>query len=86
VSDGHDLSTPDLVRALARCLGVAPRLFPFPPSFLMLAASLVGKREEAARVLGSLQVDSSRIQRELGWRPPHMTEDGLAQTARWFRG
>jgi len=86
VSDGHDLSTPDLVRALARCLGVAPRLFPFPPSFLMLAASLVGKREEAARVLGSLQVDSSRIQRELGWRPPRMTEDGLAQTARWFRG
>jgi len=85
VSDGHDLSTPDLVRALARCLGVAPRLFPFPPSFLMLAASLVGKREEAARVLGSLQVDSSRIQRELGWRAQHAVEAGITETTRWFR-
>ena len=85
VTDGTDVSTPDLVRALAGELGVAPRLFPFPPALLMLGASLLGKREEAVRVLGSLQVDSSRIRRELGWRPPHTVEEGLTQTARWFR-
>ncbi|HXV12370.1 MAG TPA: SDR family oxidoreductase [Burkholderiales bacterium] len=85
VSDGHDLSTPDLVRALAECLGVPPHLYPFPPSLLMLGASLVGKREEAARVLGSLQVESSRIRKELGWQPPHTMEEGLTETARWFR-
>jgi len=84
VSDGPDLSTPELVRALARCLGVLPRLYPFPPSVLVLGASLVGKREEAARLLGSLQVNSSPIQRELGWQPPHAMENGLAETARWF--
>lgn len=85
VSDGHDLSTPDLVRALARCLGVAPRLYPFPPSLLMLGAGILGKREEATRVLGSLQVASSRIRKELGWQPPDTIEEGLAETGRWFR-
>jgi nucleoside-diphosphate-sugar epimerase len=84
VSDGTDVSTPELARALAKELGIAPRLFPFPPSLLMLAATLIGKREGAVRILGSLQVDSSRIRQELGWRPPHTMEVGLAETARWF--
>jgi nucleoside-diphosphate-sugar epimerase len=85
VSDGPDLSTPELVRALAKCLSVQPRLYPFPPSLLALGASLAGKRDEAARLLGSLQVDGSRIRRELAWQPPHTMEEGLAKTARWFR-
>ena len=84
VSDGTDVSTPELVRALAKALGVAPRLFPFPPSLLMLGASFLGKGEEAARMLGSLQVDSSRIRREFGWQPPYTMQEGLAATARWF--
>jgi UDP-glucose 4-epimerase len=85
VADGHDLSTPELVRALAKCLAVPPRLYPFPPTLLMLGATLLGKREEASRVLGSLQVGSSRIRRELGWKPSHTMEEGLAETVRWFR-
>ena len=84
VSDGHDLSTPDLIRALAKCLGVAPRLYPFPPSLLTLGAIMLAKREEAARVLGSLQVEGSRVGKELGWQPPHTTEEGLLEAARWF--
>ena len=84
VSDGTDRSTPNLVRAVANALGVSPGLFPFPPSLLMLGATMIGKREEARRVLGSLQVDSSRIRRELGWQPPYTMEQGLAETARWF--
>jgi len=86
VSDGGDLSTPDLVRALAAAIGRAPRLFAFPPPLLMLGSILLGKREEAARVLGSLQVDASRIRHELGWQPPHTMEEGLVETARWFLG
>jgi len=86
VSDGTDLSTPELVQALARALGVAPQLFPFPPSLLAVGGALLGKAEEAGRLLGSLQIDSSRIRRELGWRPPYTMEEGLAETARWFLG
>ena len=84
VSDGEDVSTPELVRRLAQALGVKPRLLPVPPMVLGLAAALAGKRGELARLTGSLQVDSSRIRSELAWRPPFTLAQGLDQTARWY--
>ncbi|MGH8661522.1 MAG: UDP-glucose 4-epimerase family protein [Burkholderiales bacterium] len=84
VSDGKDLSTPDLVRALAQSLGVKPRLFALPFAALGAAAALAGKRAELARLAGSLQVDSSRIRRELDWKPRYTLAQGLEETARWY--
>jgi len=84
VSDGEDVSTPDLVRAIARALGVAPRLLPCPPAILRLVAALTGKRAELARLTGSLQADGSRARRELGWQPRLNLAQGLAATARWY--
>ena len=84
VSDNADVSTPQLVRALALRVGVKPRLFPFPPSLLMLGATALGKSDEAARLLGSLQVSGARIHRELGWQPPYPVDKGLEETARWY--
>lgn len=77
VSDGEDLSTPDLVRRLARALGRRDRLFPVPPSLLMMAATIVGKREVAGRLLGSLCVDSSKARDHLAWSPPVSVDEGL---------
>jgi len=84
VSDGEDVSTPDLVRAIARALGVAPRLLPCPPAVLRAGAALTGKRAELARLTGSLQADGARAHRELDWRPRHTLAQGLAATARWY--
>lgn len=86
VSDGEDLSTPELIRALAAALGVPARLFPFPVPALKLAAGLLGKRDDIARLTESLQVDSTRIRTELNWRPPFHVTEGLQQTASWYRG
>jgi nucleoside-diphosphate-sugar epimerase len=86
VSDGEDVSTPDLVRALARALGVRPRLLSLPLAALGLGATLAGKRAEFERLTGSLQVDSSRIRRELDWRPPFTLAQGLELTAKWYPG
>jgi len=85
VSDGEDVSTPGLVRALAQALRVKARLFACPPAALSAAAALLGKRAEAARLTGSLQIDAARIRRELAWRPPHALAQGLAETARWYQ-
>jgi UDP-glucose 4-epimerase len=30
-------------------------------------------------------VDSTKIRRELGWTPQYTMEEGLAETARWYR-
>jgi nucleoside-diphosphate-sugar epimerase len=83
-ADGEDLSTPGLVRALAAALGVKPRLVPFPLAPLKLAATLAVRGTEFARLADSLQVDSSRIRRELDWRPRYTPAQGFAETARWY--
>ena len=77
VSDGHDLSTPDLIRGLARAMRRPARLIPVPPFLLMAAATVGGRRDFAQRLLGSLQVDISKARRVLGWSPPISVEEGL---------
>lgn len=85
VSDGEDISTPELIRRTARALGVPSRIFPFPLSLLNLAGAVTGKRAAINRLLGSLTVDSSSIRRELEWKPPFSMDEGLAETAAWFK-
>ena len=85
VSDDHDVSTPELVAAVAAALGRQPRLFAFPPGLVAAAGRLLGQGDRIARLLDSLQVDISHIKTELGWRPPFSLEQGLAETALWYR-
>jgi len=85
VSDGEDVSTPELVRRTASALGVSARLFPVPSSIIHLAGKLIGKSAAVNRLSGSLTVDSTKIRRELGWTPPFTMEEGLKKTAGWFK-
>jgi nucleoside-diphosphate-sugar epimerase len=85
VSDGEDVSTPELVRKSARALGVPARLFRFPPRLLLLAGRLTGRNGAVNRLAGSLTVDGSQIRFDLGWVPPFTLEQGLQQTANWFQ-
>ena len=80
VSDGEDLSTPDLLHKLSIAMGRAPKLFAFPTALLKLAGHSTGKSKQIGRLLGSLQVDSSKIRRELGWLPPYSVKQGLQKT------
>lgn len=84
VSDSEDVSTPGLIRSLAAALGVHARLFPCPVALLKFGAALLGKGGEAARLMDSLQVDSTKIRRQLGWQPRCTLAHGLAATARWY--
>lgn len=85
ISDGVDLSTPELIRRIAAAFGRSARLFPFPCWLMRLAGKITGKTATVDRLIGSLQVDSSRIKKELGWVPPYTMEEGLAKTAAWFK-
>ncbi|MHB8058186.1 MAG: UDP-glucose 4-epimerase family protein [Desulfuromonadaceae bacterium] len=82
VSDGEDVSTPELIRRTAAALGVPARLFPTPVSLMKLVGKLAGKSGAVNRLTGSLTVDSSKIRRELGWVPPFTMEEGLGETAK----
>jgi len=77
VSDGHDVSTAELIRLIAQALGARPRLVPVPIPILRAAAAMLGKREALQRLCGNLQVDISKARRVLGWSPPVTVEEGL---------
>jgi nucleoside-diphosphate-sugar epimerase len=86
VSDGEDISTSGLLRQLADAMGCPSRLFSCPPGLLKLAGLLSGKSNQVERLLGSLQVDSGKIRRELNWAPPYTLQQGLQKTADWYSG
>lgn len=77
VSDGHDVSTTELLRAVARAMGKSSRLLPIPASVLVIGAAVLGKKAVAQRLLGSLQVDISKARDLLDWEPPLSLEEGL---------
>jgi nucleoside-diphosphate-sugar epimerase len=84
VSDGEDLSTPELIRRLAKALGLPARLWPVPLSMLRWIGSVAGKQAMIDRLLGSLQVDSSKIRNELDWYSPYSVGQGCSETAAWY--
>jgi nucleoside-diphosphate-sugar epimerase len=75
--DGEDISTTQLLRGVAKAMGKPSRLIPIPASWLMMAATVLGKKAVAQRLLGSLQVDISKAQQLLGWTPPLSVAEGL---------
>lgn len=54
--DGEDLSTTNLLRGVAKAAGMPSSLISMPSDVLMFVAPLLGKKEVAQRLFGSLQV------------------------------
>jgi len=84
ISDGEDISTPELVGKLAYAMGRRAILLPVPLTMLKVIFSLVGKRAEIERLTGSLCVDSSKIMDVLNWQPPYTLDQGIKETVDWF--
>jgi nucleoside-diphosphate-sugar epimerase len=84
VSDGEDLSTPELLRRLGAAMDRPARLLPVPLAVLRSLAALAGRREEFERLCESLTVDISRTRSDLQWTPPLSVNEGLARTAQWY--
>lgn len=85
VSDGEDMSTTQLFRRLAQALGRPCWVMPVPPFLLKFAATMLGRRDVADRLIDFLQVDCSKTCEMLGWTPRIGVDDGLQQTARSFQ-
>lgn len=95
VSDGADMSTPELIRRIARSLSRKPRLLAVPVAALraMAGAGYLLSRitpfhftsESLTALIGSLFVDISKLQRMTAYNSPVSVDEGLAQTASWFR-
>ena len=51
---------------------------------MKLGGQLIGKSQEIDRLISSLAVDSSAIQEDLNWSPPHSVKQGLEEVADWY--
>jgi nucleoside-diphosphate-sugar epimerase len=77
-TDGEDVSTPELLRVIAKVRGERSLLFSVPLSLLRAPARLFGRSAEISRLTESLRLDPRQLREELQWRPPFTLEEGLA--------
>ncbi|MCX5668688.1 MAG: SDR family oxidoreductase [Candidatus Omnitrophica bacterium] len=82
VSDGQDVSTPDLIKMIACAMKKKAVLFFFPLGILKMLCKITGKTEELEKLTGTLLVDSSKIRNLLGWKPPFTMEEGIKKTVK----
>ncbi|MCF6324142.1 MAG: SDR family oxidoreductase [Gammaproteobacteria bacterium] len=84
VSDGEDMSTSELLMRMGESLSKPARLLPVPEILLRGGALLLGRRDIARRLTGSLQVDIKQTKSKLDWIPPVSVDDALKRTAEEF--
>lgn len=84
VGDAESLSTAEIVRFVAEGVGRPARLFAMPEAALRLAGAALGKRDLVRRLVGSLEADTSKLQRLIGWQAPYPARRALGLTGEWF--
>ena len=77
VSDGHDVSTVEILQLLASEMDRVLRVFPIPLSVLSFTLNLLGARKIFDRLSDSLEVDISKTVDLLGWTPKISIYDAI---------
>ncbi len=85
VSDGEDVSIPQLIKKIALAFGKPSYLFPLPIFMMRFLAKFIGKAASVDRMTESLVIDNSKIRQELNWKPPFTMAEGLNATVDWYR-
>ena len=91
ISDGKDISTTQLLKKVRQALNYGSHpltkawLVPVPVYIMVFFAKAVGKVDMAKRLFGSLQVDSSKTQELLGWKPVVNIDEQLAKMSKDFQ-
>ncbi|MEI7999183.1 MAG: hypothetical protein WCH62_06740 [Candidatus Omnitrophota bacterium] len=82
LSDGQDVSTPDLMNMIAAAMNKKVILFPLPFSILKALATLAGQGDVMDKLIGSLRVVSSKIRNLLGLKSPFTLQEGIKETGK----
>jgi UDP-glucose 4-epimerase len=80
VSDGHDLSLRQLLILLRKAQGRSAGLLPIPEFVFRFAGFIFRKSDLIDRLVGSLQVNTNKAQKMLGWKAPFTVEEGIQAT------
>lgn len=85
ISDGTDVSTPEIIRHLAAGMERKARLLPVPDSLMHKGARFLGREAMYIQLCGSLSIDSSKARNMLGWTPMLTAEQALRKAGRDYQ-
>jgi nucleoside-diphosphate-sugar epimerase len=69
-TDGHPVSTVDLIRVIADSVEMPPRIFPIPLPILRLLGKITGKAEVISGAIDPLRYnDNEKLFSDIGWAP-----------------
>ena len=84
ISDSHDFSLSGLLKLIRNSMNKSTKLIPVPVFFFKLAGLIFRKKDVVDRLVGDLQVDSSKAMSLLGWTPPYNVGQGIQATVDSF--
>lgn len=73
--DNNAISTTELVNFISKCLGKKVILFKLPQLFVRIGIYFIPAVFD--RLFGSLEVDNTKTLKELDYKPPFSTEEGI---------
>ena len=84
ISDNDDLSLSGLLQLIRKSMNKSARLIPVPIFLFKLAGLIFRKQDVVDRLVGDLQVDTSKAISLLDWKPPYTVEQGIQATVDSF--
>lgn len=84
VADDGPVSTPQLLKLLAKGMGKKVWLLPVPVKLMEFGAKMLGREAMFEQLCASLEVDITKAKTLLGWQPPVSTTQAMQQTAQHF--
>ena len=91
ISDGKDISTTQLLKKARQVLDYRVKLIstawllPVPTCILIFFLKVLGKTDISKRLIGSLQVDNSKTNELLGWKPVVSMDEQLEKMSADFK-
>ena len=85
ISDGVDISTPQLLEAIGEALGKPPILFSMPLPMVRFGMSMINRESVANRLFKDLQLNMSFAQNVLGWEPKFNISEEITSTVKWYQ-
>lgn len=85
ISDGIDISTPNLIATLATAMGKRAILLPFKPEWIFKLAKKFNIEQQVNSLCANLHLDISHAQQLLKWKAPFAQQEALHTTAKWYK-
>ncbi len=70
VSDCKDLSTPEIIKVVAKINNKKPNLYNFNLSLLSFIFKIIGHQKAWESLSSNLQISNNDLKKNLGWEPP----------------